>query len=122
MLNLIHSKELVISGQFNIPHLAMFLVFCSVNEHKCLCETCDLEAVGDSEEGQTTGEKRGKRAVKSCTYKTVVHYTKTKANRCTGRWWRRRCYDYYSAKPTYCRELCCHPLNNFVGYITVRLY
>ena len=113
----IHSKELDNYGRFNILH-CIFLVVCSVNEHKCLCETCDLEAVGDSEEGQSAGKKRRKRNNSSCTYRSILHKTQVVSRTCS--WW--RCYYEHKTKDKYIREYCCRPLNGFRGDITITFH
>ena len=105
---------------FNILH-CMLLVVCSVNEHKCLCETCDLEAVGDSEEGQSAGKKRRKRSHNySCNYRSILHKTQVVSRTCS--WWRWRCYYEHKTKDKYIKEYCCRPINRFSGYVTIRLY
>ena len=120
----IHSKELDNYGRFNIHYIVCYLLSVnSVNEHKCLCETCDLEAVGDSEEGQSAGKKRRKRNHNySCTYRSILHKTQVASRTC---WWSWRCYYEHKTKVKYIREFCCRPLNGFSGYITItgiRLY
>ena len=93
-----------------------------MNERKCLCETCDLEAVGVSEEGQSAGKKRRKRNSYSCDYRSIRHYRVEQSHTCTGGWFKKkRCYNYYKRIPFYIRELCCRPLNGFSGYITIHL-
>ena len=116
-----HSKELDNYVQFNTLH-CIFLVFCSVNEHKCLCETCDLEAVGVSKEGQSAGKKNRKCNNYSCDYRSIRHYRVEQSHTCTRGWWKGRCcYNYYKRVGFYIRELCCSPFNGFSGIITIRL-